>query len=644
MLNSAASHSARSTRVLTVRTIDFIKYAVFTIGVSISSATWSLEATQGPTITMDPNGVTPLAGVVQLTTDVPVRVSIAVSNGIDSWTREFAEFQTEQNIPILGLKPDSSYSVEVTIEDEAGERMVLSPVLEAITDPLPADFPVISVLHSNPAMMEPGYTLLDRSWRSSDLPDSTLPEYSMILDNTGEVVWYSTEGYRDMEQLQNGNITFYMDNTRLIEMDLLGTFLQDVRLDAIIHHEISPTSTGTHLALSIESVLVEGYPTDHSDPSAPTQTALIQDNPVVEFSADGDLLNTWRLTDLLDPTRIGYTSLITVPDGDLDWAHANAVIHDPRDDSIIVSIRHQDAIIKFSRSSGELKWILANHANWPEELQPFLLSPVGDSFEWHYHPHAPMITASGTLLLFDNGNYRASPFDGTTPIPFSDNYSRAVEYSIDEENMEVRQVWEYGAQADRIYYSGSVGDADTMKNTENVLITYGDVTFADGVSSDDIGMGAHHTRIVEVDHNTPAEKQFEVAIYNTTPGSAMKIYRSERIPDLYPMDTDNDGVPDYQDNCIQHANGPLIPDAGGNSQQDSNNDGFGNACDADLNNDGQTNSLDLGLLRQVFYTTEADPDFDPDSDLNGDGAVNSLDLGIVNTLFYHPPGPSGRAR
>jgi hypothetical protein len=118
------------------------------------------------------------------------------------------------------------------------------------------------------------------------------------------------------------------------------------------------------------------------------------------------------------------------------------------------------------------------------------------------------------------------------------------------------------------------------------------------------------------------------------------VYRSERIPDLYPLDTDADGIPDYQDNCVVHANGPLIPDTGNNSQLDTDSDGFGNVCDADLNNDGQTNSIDLGLFRQVFFTTETQSGFDPDADLNGNGDVNSLDLGIVNALFLQAPGPS----
>ena len=93
-------------------------------------------------------------------------------------------------------------------------------------------------------------------------------------------------------------------------------------------------------------------------------------------------------------------------------------------------------------------------------------------------------------------------------------------------------------------------------------------------------------------------------------------------------DSDGDGVADAADNCT------LVPNA---DQRDTNGDGFGNACDADLNNDGVVNVVDLGLLRAVFFTGDADADF------NGDGVVNVVDLGIMRAGFFAPPGPSGVA-
>lgn len=99
-------------------------------------------------------------------------------------------------------------------------------------------------------------------------------------------------------------------------------------------------------------------------------------------------------------------------------------------------------------------------------------------------------------------------------------------------------------------------------------------------------------------------------------------------------DSDGDGVRDVNDNCINAANGPLIPDAGGNSQLDTDGDGFGNMCDADLDNDSAVNLGDLVAFRTAFGTTDADADF------NGDGLVNLGDLVRFRVLFGLPPGPS----
>ena len=93
-------------------------------------------------------------------------------------------------------------------------------------------------------------------------------------------------------------------------------------------------------------------------------------------------------------------------------------------------------------------------------------------------------------------------------------------------------------------------------------------------------------------------------------------------------DSDQDGVPFELDNCVFRPNA---------NQRDTDSDGLGNACDADLNNDCIVNAVDLGLLRSRFFSDNPDADFD------GDGTVNVIDLGIMRLAFFRAPGFSGIA-
>jgi D-alanyl-D-alanine carboxypeptidase/Dockerin type I domain/Thrombospondin type 3 repeat len=98
-------------------------------------------------------------------------------------------------------------------------------------------------------------------------------------------------------------------------------------------------------------------------------------------------------------------------------------------------------------------------------------------------------------------------------------------------------------------------------------------------------------------------------------------------------DSDRDGVPDSADNCINVSN----PD-----QRDTDADGIGNACDADLDNNGRVDFADLGRLRQAFLSAPGAPNFNPHADFNGDGLINFADLAVLRAGIFQPPGPAGQ--
>ena len=82
-------------------------------------------------------------------------------------------------------------------------------------------------------------------------------------------------------------------------------------------------------------------------------------------------------------------------------------------------------------------------------------------------------------------------------------------------------------------------------------------------------------------------------------------------------DADEDLIPDDVDNCRLTAN---------RSQTDTDEDGYGNACDADFNNDGSVNYLDFNILASIWGTSDPDAQLD----MNSDGYLNYADLNLFS--------------
>jgi hypothetical protein len=107
------------------------------------------------------------------------------------------------------------------------------------------------------------------------------------------------------------------------------------------------------------------------------------------------------------------------------------------------------------------------------------------------------------------------------------------------------------------------------------------------------------------------------------------------------LDTDADGLPDFQDNCVTVANTaePML-------QGDADRDGFGNACDGDFDQNGLIDLRDFSIFLSCLQG-RAGPEDDPackESDMDGDGAVSEVDFDYFSAgLKNARPGPSGLA-
>ena len=127
------------------------------------------------------------------------------------------------------------------------------------------------------------------------------------------------------------------------------------------------------------------------------------------------------------------------------------------------------------------------------------------------------------------------------------------------------------------------------------------------------------------------EYEWQVTVTNAAGKSrSSPLLRFTTGPDVPAADVDADGVPDTSDNCLGLVNA---------GQCDSDGDGFGNRCDADLSNNGVTNAQDATLFRQQLGQSDPGPGFNA-ADLNCSGTVNAQDTTLFRQRLGSPPGPS----
>lgn len=175
---------------------------------------------------------------------------------------------------------------------------------------------------------------------------------------------------------------------------------------------------------------------------------LALDQGAVCLNVDASKAGTTTDKEALEDPNAAFGDIAGVGSG-RNWAHVNSVNYDPNDDSIVVSVRHQSAVVKITRDK-KVKWILAPKVGWNKELATKLLTPVDKGgkkldcddngvcensdfdFTWTQHTAYKINEKSDknkyALSVFDNGDAR---YNEQPAIPTM-KYSRAVKYAIDE--------------------------------------------------------------------------------------------------------------------------------------------------------------------------------------------------------------------
>ena len=469
-------------------------------------------------ITINPNNRTPLAALAEFATPIVGNIHIVVpGKGEDGITIEhtFNRDTDLYEIPVLGLYENYTNPVEFHFLDVSGNELTVD-IVDIITANL-SDIPEFSVINNSLPSDE------DMVYMSVGLKHA--------FDQKGELRWALTNStvHQFYDRMPNGNwvasstvnpINWHFKS--FYQIDMLGEIIKTYEVPNYGHHEIKIIGNGESIIVGTNSMpLVNGGIFDGA--------GTLQEDALVEISTEtGAVVNTYDFNIMLDNTRLPIPAAWAD-----DWFHNNSVEYDlgldntygTDDDGIICSGRHQSAVFKFNKNSSTVQWIIGAHEEWPANLQQHLLMPVdasGNALDitninfWPYGQHSAKLLPNGNLMLFDNGNSRGF-YKTDTPLSINE-YSRAIEYQIDEVNMTIQIVWEF--DYDKMIYTNATGEIDYLSETNGRLISF--------MRDNSLSTGITTPRVVELDENSNVI--FEYTLPPNSP--TFQGYRTDKF-DLY---------------------------------------------------------------------------------------------------------------
>lgn len=454
-----------------------------------------------PKIIVNPYKNSPLTALVIFKTANEIAPTVEIK-GKDEKTTISHTFPAsrEHFLPIYGLYAD--YNNTVTISYEINGQKNIS-VLNIKTDPLPESVARAEITSANTEQLDNQLYFFSPSGNN----------LSAAYDINGDVRWYLDQKTAwDNARLKNGhllisterlmNTPYYM--TGLYEIDLLGKIYNEYTVPGGYHHDYFEMPNGNLLIASDNFAITNNTVEDY----------------LVEIEREsGKIIKQFNLKDALPTTSTGNENY-----SETDWFHNNSVWYDENSNTVILSGRHQDAVVALDYATGSLKWILGDKTNWPEEYAEYFFTPVGENFEWQWSQHAAMLTPEGNIFLFDNGNNKSKLSDSYTPA--AESYSRGVMYHIDYDAKTIEQIYQYGKERGAEFYSPYISDVDYLE-ADHYLISSGGIVKKNGETQN---QPAGITEADELSSITVEQKTGETIFEIKLP---INTYRAEKMPAYY---------------------------------------------------------------------------------------------------------------
>jgi hypothetical protein len=377
--------------------------------------------------------------VALYTMTLPFPGSVTVSFGTDTtygrqtWTQSTSHAGGAVSIYVAGMLPNTAYHMQASVQLQNG--VTATDVDHTFTSGSPLLTPDLTVTTTPGMTPQPGLEVLT---------PYGVPYGIAVTDLQGNVVWSyalpnapSTDHIEGFKQLPNGHFlmnigqgntyNFYLGGgsspadaiVAIREIDLAGNIVREISIAELtdelkaagydlpleqFHHEVTALPNGHWLVLAN---FAKSYPAG-TFPDYPAVTSVLGD-VIIDLDQNLQPVWVWNEFDHLDVTHHPYL----FP----DWTHTNAIVYTPDDHNILVSMRHQNWVVKVDYNdgagTGNILWTLGQGGTH----NPLTLVGGTDPTDWQYAQHAPAIvgpTSAGifSLTLMDNGDDRMFPDGG----------------------------------------------------------------------------------------------------------------------------------------------------------------------------------------------------------------------------------------
>ena len=395
---------------------------------AFANGSYSVES---PYVKLNPYIVCPLSAVIMFNTEEEVEVTLTVKGKEEAGniTHTFPKTK-EHRLPVMGLYGDYENTVVLKLSNGVETEVKIQ------TAPIQDNIGKCTYINTTSEYMQDNIMFTTPAGE----------DYAAGYDYNGDCRWYLTEPFIfDMKRLKNGNVLigsnrfigkpYYMAG--ICEMSLCGKIYKEYRIPGGYHHDQFEMEDGNLLILTQQA-----------------GAATAEDMCVLVDRNTGEILKSWDYKKVLpqDKGKSGSWS-------EHDWFHNNAVWYDKRTNSLTLSGRHQDAVINLDYETGDLNWIIGDPEGWPAEMvEKYFFTPVGDEFDWQYEQHACVVLPDGDIMVFDNGHFRAKSKENY--VPADKNFSRGVRFRINTEDMTIRQVWQFGKERGKDFFSTYISNVE----------------------------------------------------------------------------------------------------------------------------------------------------------------------------------------